>query len=115
MAGETLNGFGRYADAVPFLRESLRRNPDRPTARTNLGIAYSELGRYAEALPEFRDAVRLDPDNADYRHNLGLALWNVGKPDSARLVWISVLGRWPGYIRTERALEQYFGSSGRSP
>jgi tetratricopeptide (TPR) repeat protein len=109
MAGETLNGFGRYAEAVPFLLESLRRNPDRPAARTNLGIAYSHLGRYDEALGQFREAVRLVGENPDYHHNLGLAYWNVGARDSARAEWTSLLARWPGYPPTERALSLYFG------
>lgn len=110
MAGETLNGMGRYAEAVPLLQESLKRNPARAPARTNLGIAYSALGRYPEALGEFREAVRLDGDNADYRHNLGLALWNAGKPDSARAVWTALLARWPGYTRTRQAMARYFGA-----
>jgi tetratricopeptide (TPR) repeat protein len=110
MAGETLNGMGRYAEAVPLLRESLRRNPERAPARTNLGIAYSALGRYPEALVEFREAVRLDGDNADYRHNLGLAFWNAGKPDSARATWTALLARWPGYARTRQAMAKYFGT-----
>ena len=115
MAGETLNGFGRYAEAVPSLIESLRRNPDRPTARTNLGIAYSALGRYPEALEEFRAAVALEGGNPDYHHNLGLAFWNVGRPDSARAEWTALLGRWPGYVRTERALRKYFGQGAARP
>ncbi|HEY2923796.1 MAG TPA: tetratricopeptide repeat protein, partial [Candidatus Eisenbacteria bacterium] len=60
MGGATLVGMGRYAEAVPFLTEALRRSPNRAGTRTNLGICYSDAGRYREALHEFQEAVRID-------------------------------------------------------
>ncbi len=110
MGGEVLLGMGRYAEAIPLLEEGVRRDPQRATTRTNLGIAYSALGRYGDALNQFREAVTIDGDRPDYRHNLGVAYKNVGEPDSARAVWLEVLRRWPGYKRTSLAMRKYFDS-----
>ncbi|HYQ89034.1 MAG TPA: tetratricopeptide repeat protein [Candidatus Binatia bacterium] len=112
MGGEVLMGMGRYAEAIPILEEGVRLDPHRATTRTNLGIAYSAMGRRQEALQEFRETVRIEGDRPDYRHNLGLAFKNMGELDSARVVWLEVRRRWPGYKPAAEAMEKYFGSAG---
>jgi tetratricopeptide (TPR) repeat protein len=114
MGGATLVGMGRYAQAIPYLTEALRRSPGRAGTRTNLGICYSDAARYREALHEFKEAVRLDGSRPDYLNNLGLAYENVGEPDSARAVWSEVLRRWPAYApASDTVLE--FGADGVHP
>jgi len=113
MGGEFLVHLGRNAEAIHFLRESIRLEPNRAAPRTNLGIAYSTLGMYAEAVEEFREAVRIDGDRPDYRHNLGLAFQHAGQTDSALAVWRDLLIRWPGYSRTAQAMRSQSGSEGR--
>jgi tetratricopeptide (TPR) repeat protein len=112
MGGEVLMGMGRYAEAIPILEEGVRLDSHRATTRTNLGIAYSAVGRRQEALQQFRETVRIEGDRPDYRHNLGLAFKNMGELDSARVVWLEVRRRWPGYKPAAEAMQRYFGPAG---
>jgi Flp pilus assembly protein TadD len=87
----------RYEEAVPYLREGVRRGPERWEGRYDLGLAYMRLDRYPEAIQELREAVRLQPNLPVLRHNLGLAYYRSDHADSALVVWKEILLRWPDY------------------
>jgi serine/threonine-protein kinase len=69
--------------AVAALRETIRVQPDHPTAHTNLGAALYDQGRMAEATTEFRTAIRLRPGRAPAHFNLGNALQAQRQVDEA--------------------------------
>ena len=87
----------RYEEALPYLREGVRRGPERWEGRYNLGLTYMKLDRYPDAIPVLRDAVRIQPNLPVLRHNLGLAFYRSGQTDSALVVWREILLRWPDY------------------
>lgn len=76
-------GFGRPAEAEPFLREAVRGCPDQATYRVELALALNALARHAEAAAEFQQALALDDHaldtrpaaQASYLASLREALW----------------------------------------
>src|SRR5439155_20214620 len=53
---------GKYAEAVPLLRELTQLNPNDWSVRLQLGIAYCVCRLYDDAVEFLREAVRLKPD-----------------------------------------------------
>src|SRR5262252_4380231 len=77
---------GEHREAVDLIRKALDidpRNPNRPAALSNLGIALSETGRAAEALEAFERSLALAPRNAETLYNLGNARLALGDYDAA--------------------------------
>jgi Flp pilus assembly protein TadD len=81
---------GRYAEALPLLRNAWARDPENRGLRANLGFALRDqgavqarAGRLVEAVALFREAARVIPDDADLHRNLGLALWEQGQREAA--------------------------------
>ena len=91
-----------FAEAIPFLREGIRRGPDRWEGRYNLGLCYTKLGRYDAAVGPLREAVALQGNLPVVRQSLGIALYRSGQTDSAVVVWREILVHWPGYAATLR-------------
>ena len=81
--GTVLNRKRRYAEALPFLEESISRQPGRPSAWNSVGEALGSLGRIEEATAAFARAVRIRPEFAQAHYNLGLALRRSGKWEAA--------------------------------
>ncbi len=110
--GAALYGLGRYQEAIPVLREGIRRGPARGDAYYNLGNCLAKTGQYPEAVANYREAIRRGEPRPDYYNNLGVALYYSGSTDSARVMWTEVVRRWPWYTLSRRALLQHFGSGG---
>jgi hypothetical protein len=60
----------RAAEAIPYLRKALERNPRYVNGHHSLGAALMALGRDDEAEVEFREALRLAPGHSDSRRDL---------------------------------------------
>ena len=65
--------------AISILREAIERDPGRPDAHINLGVALDHRGKRDEAIAEFREALRLKPDLAMAHYSLGIALLRSGE------------------------------------
>ena len=110
--GAALYEVGRYDEAIPLLREGIRRGPWRDDAYYDLANCYVKKKDYPEATSLYREALRRGKPQPDYLHNLGVALWGEGKQDSARLLWQEVVRQWPDYTLSRRSLAIH---STRSP
>ena len=108
--GAALYELGRYDEAIPVLREGIRRGPSRDDAYYDLGNCLAKKRLYPEAVANYREAIRRSEPRPDYYNNLGVALYHLGSTDSARVVWTDVLRRWPGYTLSRRSLVEHFGS-----
>jgi Flp pilus assembly protein TadD len=74
---------GRLTEALLYLKEALRINPQYPEANSNIGAVLSKLDRWGDALPYFITAVGKSPPMPGAYRNLGEALIKVGKPSAA--------------------------------
>ncbi len=63
---------GRYADAVPLLKQILAADPNHLDATMRLATAYSSLGQDGLAVETFRRAAAIAPRSPDVRLYLGL-------------------------------------------
>jgi tetratricopeptide (TPR) repeat protein len=63
----------KIAANIPSLESAVKKNPNDPIARYNLGVAYYATSNPKKAIDEYRRAISLDPHNALYHNNLGNA------------------------------------------
>jgi tetratricopeptide (TPR) repeat protein len=75
----------RYDDAVAVYSELVRKLPDEPRMRFNLGIALHSAGRYEAAAAELERVVASDPSLAPAWLMLGVTRLKLGQPDRAVL------------------------------
>ena len=106
--GAALYEVGRYDEAIPLLREGIRRGPWRDDAYYNLGNCLFKKKQYPEAVALYREAIRRGTPQPDYFHNLGVALFEEGRRDSARMLWQDVVRRWPDYPLSRHSLAIHF-------
>jgi VWFA-related protein len=71
------------AEAVKLLRQALQLDPDLPTLRYQLGLAYHAIGDEADAAGELREAVNRAPDSAAAHNYLGIVLFQMGDAKAA--------------------------------
>ncbi|MHB8766515.1 MAG: tetratricopeptide repeat protein, partial [Deferrisomatales bacterium] len=72
-----------WASGVSLWEDAVRKAPDNPRARTNLGAQYLLRGDLARARAELEQAVRLDPRNGDGWVNLGIVHSELGDCEGA--------------------------------
>ncbi len=60
-------------EALPFLEEARRLDPENVLAKVNLGGAYILSGQHARAVPILEEAVAMEPEDAQIWVNLAAA------------------------------------------
>jgi VWFA-related protein len=65
------------AEAVKLLQQALRLDPELPTLRYQLGLAFHAIGDEADAEAELREAVGRTPDSAAAHNYLGIVLFQM--------------------------------------
>jgi Tfp pilus assembly protein PilF/4-amino-4-deoxy-L-arabinose transferase-like glycosyltransferase len=76
---------GRPADAVPMLREAVRRDPSHAEARLSLGLALQQTSQHGAAAEEFRAAITASPNSSEAHTGLAISLHRQGLlPDAVR-------------------------------
>ncbi len=60
----------RWAEAIPWYRQSVDLNPGNVDARTDLATCYFKLGQFDQALKELNEAIRIDPHHEPTLFNL---------------------------------------------
>ena len=111
--GSLLREQGKAAEAVPYLRESIRLNPRFPESCNNLGMALEALGRIDEAAAEYAEALRIDPALALAHNNLGSLLLKAGRADEAALHFLAALRQSPELAGVHDNLGQARAAQGR--
>jgi Flp pilus assembly protein TadD len=87
--GQQLLDKGKYAEAIPHLREAVRFAPSSPSPHARLGEALYHTGQLEEAITELRKASHLsdDPVYVGTYVYLGDALNKKGLRAEARTAW----------------------------
>ena len=76
----------RPEDAISYLDQAARLQPDHAEILEVRGITLHNLGRFEEALAESQSALKLNPDSATLCHNIGTTLQFL-KRDAEALSW----------------------------
>jgi Flp pilus assembly protein TadD len=77
-------GSGRQAEAVPYLRAALERQPAWAQGKVKLATALAGQGQSGEALRLLREAVAAESHNAEAHYRLALLLAKQGNRDEAQ-------------------------------
>lgn len=81
--GNSLQAFGRHADAAASCRRALVLSPDFIEAHANLGNALKDLGQLDAATASYRRALEINPNVAEIHSNLGAVLHELQRFDQA--------------------------------
>ena len=112
--GNALAREGRFAEALPHLREAVRLSPGDPDVRYDLGNVLFRLGRLPEAESAYREAIRMRPADADFRHNLGTTLAALGRHREAEAAYREALRLQPRNHVTHFLLGNTLAREGRN-
>jgi tetratricopeptide (TPR) repeat protein len=94
-------------------RKSIRLEPHRPAAYTNLGGSLDSQGRYPEAEAALREALRLQPDWVPALVNLGVTLYNQGRYPEAEATLREALRLQPNFFKAHLNLGAALCNQGR--
>ena len=103
---QALTRLGRYAEADPYYREALERDPSDATAHLNYGVCLLSLGRLPEAGRQFSEAARLKPQDAELLFRLGEAQLAVKNPAEALGCYQEALRLNPAHPRALQRLRE---------
>ena len=83
-AGERFLGAGDVPQALKYLLEAEKRNPNDPTIPYDIGLAYRNRNLQTDALKYFHKALALKPDYAQAQNAAGTIYAEQGKYDMAQ-------------------------------
>lgn len=91
---ETLYRQEKYADAIPYFRTALARNPDNPDIMHALAYSLCTLGQWEEGHSFALKAVHISPQ-ARYMDALLNALFHLGRAGELDILATQALARYP--------------------
>ncbi|MEJ5357684.1 MAG: YcaO-like family protein [Desulfobacterales bacterium] len=91
-----LKDCGRYAEAIPLLRQGVALDAERIDLWNLLGFCHFKRSEYEEAVAAFRRAIELDPGSAIDHANLGVNLAALGRREEAIEALQTALALDPG-------------------
>lgn len=111
--GNILMERGRWADALPFLKEAVRLDPNVARAQYNLGFALASLGREEEADRHFLRALDFEPLRAGTHVTIGRALARHNRMNEAERRFRAALAMEPTLAEAQVDLAAALAARGR--
>jgi protein O-GlcNAc transferase len=108
-----LRSVGRIAEAISAALQGVRRAPDSPAARNDLGNLLRAAARMSEAVESYRAAIALDPGFAEAINNLGVTLQGLHRYDEAIEAYERAIQLKPDLPELHNNLANAFHDSGR--
>jgi tetratricopeptide (TPR) repeat protein len=75
---------GRFTDAVAYLTDAVKYQPNYAEAHQVLADALRRTGRFEPAAQHYREVMRIDPSSVDARFGYAIALVRLGRSREAR-------------------------------
>ena len=72
-----------YKKALPYLEETVKKNPRHTEAWSYVGYCYGQLGEYKKAVEAYKKVTEIQPASAQALSNLGLAYFKLGLTQEA--------------------------------
>lgn len=104
MLGGALMEAGQSAQALPYLQQAAKIQPDFYLSRMNLGAALFNLGRVEEAKVEFERALALNPGSPQANLNMGMAFLELGRISDAKRYLNKAIGERPDFAEAHKQL-----------
>lgn len=73
LAGNVHATLGQFDQAIGAYQTTLKLQPDKAGAYTNIGVVYYQTGKLDEAIGQFKQALELDAKDAETHYLLGAA------------------------------------------
>ncbi len=89
--GAALKEMSRYEEALEFLRQGARLDPERTDIHNLIGFCHFKRGEHAPAAAAFQRVVELDPSSAIDHANLGVNLQALGESEMAAACYRTAL------------------------
>ena len=96
-----LRHLGKKHDALNWLQEASKKNPNRPDIWRDIGDALLEVGRTQDAIESFKTAVKLRPTWGEVWEILGYAYEEAGEADESRECLARAANMLPSAERSE--------------
>src|SRR5438105_971536 len=103
-----------YRDAETCFHAVVAKNPNSPTAHSNLGIAMVKKGALNDAIAHYETALELAPNYEFGHYNLGIALLRKGEVDGAIAHLRTVLGTNPNHSKAYYSLAMALAQKGET-
>ena len=111
--GHTLQGAGRFREALGEFQKALKLKPDYAETHVYLLSAYLELKEFKKAEKHYRAAVKLAPDTYDAHYNYGLVMHQQSRPQEAIEAFQKVLQIDPHHADSHKNLGFLFLDQGK--
>lgn len=73
LAGNVHAALGQFDQALSAYEATLKLEPNKAGAFTNIGVVYYQTGKLDDAIGQFKQALELDPQDAETHYLLGAA------------------------------------------
>lgn len=90
---------GDFAKAIGYLEALIKKFPDKPILKTDLGIVYYNQGEIKKAIELFQNALEADNDNPYTKFHLAGALEQSGEHARAIRLYKELLDTQPTYSK----------------
>ncbi len=104
---------GQAEQALPLLRDILRRCPNQPDALNFASVAFGKLGLLDQAEQFSRQAISLRPNDPGFQLNLANRLKERGQSDEALATYEQAIAIDPGHVPTLKNLLRFLAAEER--
>ena len=111
--GYTLQGAGRFREALGEFQKALKLNPDYTETHVHLLSAYLELKEFKKAEKHYQAAVKLAPDTYDAHYNYAMVMIQQGRQQEAIDAFQKVLQIDPHHADSHKNLGLLFLDQGK--
>jgi tetratricopeptide (TPR) repeat protein len=103
-----------WKDDYTLFIDTVKKSPDAPLVRYNLGHAYAAQGKTDEAIKEYQIAIKIRPDYVNAHNNLGVAYAAQGRTNEAIQEYKTALKLKPDDADVHNNLGVVYTAQGRS-
>jgi tetratricopeptide (TPR) repeat protein len=104
LLGAIYHQAGRVDEAIAWLREAVRAEPQNAQYHNNLGVYCTHAQQMHEAVACYQLALRLRPDFAEVHNNLSYAYYSLGRAEDARVCAEQALRLRPNFAEAHNHL-----------
>jgi Flp pilus assembly protein TadD len=103
-----------FPQAIKYLSDALRYNPDNEIAWTNLGLAQLNTGQGQQAVQSLTNALKITPESMMAKNYLAYAYMQTGNTSYAISTLLNLIEENPGMPDPYRMLGQIYQQQGNS-
>lgn len=112
--GMSIASKGDFQKALPYIEESIARNPHYPLSYYNKAYCHQSLEQYEKAIQSYKTAISLDPNYADAYNNLGIIYIQLNRTELALTTLLSADQIKSNNVKTKNNLGALYDRLGQT-